>query len=155
MRAPLAFLIVLAGCVSDSGHGADSDSDSDSDTTTGTDSGDACAADCDTLNVSKLAAADQTPENLTMESTCESTDPADYTREIQNVVDGADGLPTSWTELRTYDRPDKGNYHEVRTEYVVSSRCSDGRLEELSARMHSLRPLFESTCQGVYCFEGL
>jgi hypothetical protein len=148
---------LLAGCGGDgSGDGgdADSDADTDADTDTGTesDTGPDCAAICDTLNVSDLAAADQTPENITMDPDCES---GEYDRSIEDRVDGADGLAVSWTELRVYHPPEKDIRHEIRTDYTVGSRCSDGRIEELDAEMHSLRPIFRSVCGGVYCFEGL
>ena len=156
MGATLLAFFLVAGCGDDAGDGGDADSDIDADTDTDTDtdtgSDTDCEAVCETLNVSDLAAADQTPDDITMDSSCES---GDYEREIQNLVNDADGLPQTWTELRTYQRPDKGNFHEIRTEYTVSSRCADGRIEEMDARMHSLRPAFISSCNGVYCFAGL
>lgn len=156
MRATL--LAVLLGGCGDDGSGGDADADSDVDADSDSDSdsdtdGPECSADCESLNVSDLPAEEQTPENITMEPTCE---PGAFTKTLENVVDDAGGLPLGWTELRTYDRPDKpGGRHEIRTDYEVGSRCSDGRIEALDAEMHSLRPIFRATCGGVYCFEGL
>ncbi len=156
MARAVWMLCLLEGCGGDDPGDGGGDADVDTDTDTGgdadTDTDTGCEADCGTLNISDLAPADETPENITLDPTCET---GDYERTIENLVTGADGLPESWTELRVYHPPEKDIRHEIRTEYTVGSRCLDGTIGEMEARMHSLRPLFTAVCDGVYCFDGL
>lgn len=137
----VAFLPACSGEETDADADADVDADTDGDTDTDTGTEPVDCFDCE------IEWGDQrTPAEIFAEPTCES---GDYERTIEDLVTDAQGRAISWTELRIYHPPEKEVRHEVRADYTIESFCPDDTISEYVVEMHSLRPMFRTSCDGT------